>query len=86
MSHFRNSKARRNARNTRRKERPRELEARIVVRPLGDGRREVLCFCPQTNREIATGLKLWPGEVEEKVRQLKRQLERAGNYCRVVEL
>lgn len=63
-----------------------QLEARIVVKPAREGKREILCYDPQTGREIPTGLCVWPNQVETEVRKLKRQLEQAGNYCTVKEM
>jgi hypothetical protein len=63
-----------------------QLEARILIKRLPDGRREILCYDPQTERDIPTGMRLWPGEVDERVRQLKTQLEQADNYVVVKEL
>lgn len=65
---------------------PRQLEARIVIRPGPDGRREVFCFDPQTGREIRVHDGLHPREVNGRVRSLKEQLERAGNYVVVKEM
>jgi hypothetical protein len=65
--------------------RPKQLEARIIVENLGDGRKGISCYDPLTKRKITTGLKLWPGEVEARVRDLKRQLEMAGNYVTFAE-
>jgi hypothetical protein len=68
------------------KKRKKQLEARILIKRLPDGRCEILCYDPQTEREIPTGMRLWPGEVDERVRQLKTQLEQADNYVVVKEL
>lgn len=63
---------------------PEPLEARIVVAPLKGGRHELSVVDPRTGRTSATGLTVAPGdELDEKVRQLKRTLERAGSRVTV---
>ena len=57
-----------------------QLEARIVVKGAeADGRHEIICHDPQTGRDVRTGLKVSGADVERQVRQLKGQLEQAGN-------
>ena len=60
-------------------------EAKIVVKPAEDGRKEILCHDPATGRDVRTGLTVGPGQVEAQVRQLKQQLEQAGTHVSVHE-
>ncbi len=62
------------------------LRAKIVTKPRRDGSVEILTHCPQTGRDIATGLKVKKGEVEKTVKELKQNLERAGNRVEVREM
>lgn len=61
------------------------LEVRIVVKRHYDGRCEIFVYDPQTNREIHTGLTVRGRQVEEEVKKLARQFQRAGNSVQVVD-
>lgn len=56
-------------------------EARIIVKPGPEGRREISCYDPVTGRESATGLR----GGDQEIRQIKETLERAGNRVTVKE-
>jgi len=61
------------------------LEARIIIESRRDGRCDVFCFDPVTNKSIEAGLKPWPGEVDKVVRDLQVILLRAGNRVSVID-
>ena len=65
------------------KEKP---EARIVAELLPDGMTEIMTYEPYRMRLHRTGLKVPADKVDKTIRDLKTQLERAGNHVTVKEM
>lgn len=51
---------------------------RIVVKKRLDGKREVVCHDPKTNRILRSGMVIWPNEVEQALRELRQIFDKAG--------
>jgi hypothetical protein len=65
------------------KEKP---ETRICCRSLPTGEYKLVLYSPCNGRVIPTGIKCRKDALEQKIREVKLQLEKAGNYVTVVEM
>lgn len=63
-------------------------EARILLRPARDGKRELVVLDPKTNRESQTGLLCGPSQadIDATVRKVKLALERSGSWVSQVKM
>lgn len=61
-----------------------QLEARIVVQQLANGKAEVFLYDPKTGAKARAGMTVRQDEVDREVRSLKLTLEKAGHRVTVV--